>query len=119
MYMSRLHRISIPILLPESTKCQLLESAVVLLTALLLTSKRSLDRRFHLIRHALRCVRRFFPSIRFFVMRVPRLPEHDNILKVHSVLDRDPSPALALECGTCDMSYAMFNNMLSFEEETE
>lgn len=48
-----------------------------------------------------------------------RLPAHQNVLKVYSMLDSISSPALALECGTCDMHIALRSQKLSVVEELE
>ncbi|CAM9320123.1 unnamed protein product, partial [Ectocarpus sp. 12 AP-2014] len=47
------------------------------------------------------------------------LPAHANILGVRAMYDISHSPALALECGECDMFDALFEGRLSFPDELD
>ncbi|CAM9183252.1 unnamed protein product [Ectocarpus sp. 13 AM-2016] len=47
------------------------------------------------------------------------LPAHANILGVRAMYDISHSPALALECGECDMLDALFEGRLSFPDELD
>ncbi|CBJ33714.1 serine/threonine protein kinase [Ectocarpus siliculosus] len=47
------------------------------------------------------------------------LPAHANILGVRAIYDISHSPALALECGECDMFDALFGGRLSFPDELD